>query len=225
MLPMRSASWMLGSSRAPFAWQASLMEFARQVREPSLGQLFHLRYRNGHHGPREIGCDPYFTGWLYDEAKNGGGAIADFCGYGAALCRWLMGMPESVYAIRGNFTKDDDVPDDHAVCLLKYPRGSAAIEGTWATFGFDESANPVAHAKRGTVAVYGDRVRIHTADRGSQEVETAAMEIANPAAYFLRCIREGKTPSGMLDPRIAADACCIVDAAKASARSGAAETP
>ncbi len=209
----------------PFAWSPWVHEIHRQIQAGMIGPVFHLRYRNGHHGPREIGCDPYFTGWLYDEARNGGGAIADFCGYGAALSRWLMGMPETVFAIRGNFTKDYDVPDDHAVCLLKYARGSAEIEGTWATFGFDESANPVLHGKSGTLGVYGNEVRRYAAGQEAIRVEAPALSTPNPAAYFLECIRTGKTPEGMLDPRLSADACRIVDAAKRSARSGCAERP
>lgn len=209
----------------PFVWQPGIREFARQVQSGALGPIFHLRYRTGHHGPREIGCDEYFTGWLYDEERNGGGAIADFCGYGAVLCRWLLGMPEAVYAIRGNFTKDYPVPDDHAVCLLKYPQGSASIEGTWATFGFDESANPVAHGKFGTLGAYGDEVRHYRAGQAPEAAVAPALDTGNPAAYFLNCVATGKEPEGMLNPRLSADACRIVDAAKKSARTGCAERP
>jgi predicted dehydrogenase len=209
----------------PFVWQAWPQELRRQMFEPSLGHVFHLRFRIGHHGPKEIGCDPYFVGWLYDEERNGGGAIADFCGYGAVLCRWLLGMPETVYAVRDNYTKDYEVPDDHAVCLLKYPAATALLEGTWATFGFDESANPVVHAKNGTLGVYGNEVKRFSAAEETKTFPAQPLEFSSPAAYFLHCVEQGKEPEGMLHPKLSADACRIVDAAKKSARSGSAERP
>lgn len=208
----------------PFAWQGWPYELQRQMADPALGHVFHLRYRNGHHGPKEIGCDEYFVGWLYDEAKNGGGAIADFCGYGAVLSRWLLGMPESVYAVRDNRTKDYDVPDDHAICLLKYPKATALLEGTWATFGFDQSANPVVHAKNGTLGVYGNEVKRFAANADPIATDPPKPNHGNPAAYFLDCIAKNKEPEGMLSPKLSADACRIIDAAKTSNLSGREES-
>lgn len=207
----------------PLAWSPWLWEMKRQIDAGTLGHVFHLRYRNGHHGPKEIGCDEWFVGWLYDEKRNGGGAIADFCSYGAVTCRWLLGMPESVYCVRGNFTKDYDVSDDHAVCLLKYPKGSAEIEGTWATRGWDDSENPVVHGRDGTLGVKAGKLSYYGAE--NKPIEVPAMEVSSPAEYFVRCVKEGRTPEGILNPEIAADACRILDAAIRSSASGCAERP
>lgn len=209
----------------PFCWNSWPHMIHKRMAKGEIGHVFHLRYRNGHHGPKEIGCDEYFVGWLYDEAKNGGGAIADFCGYGAALARWYFGMPESVFAVRDNYTKDYDVPDDHAICVLKYPRANVVLEGTWATFGFDQSANPVVHGKAGTFGVYGDEVRLFRAGQEPQASDEKYTPGPDPASYFLNAIQNQREPEGMLNARIAADACRIVDAAKQSARSGCAERP
>lgn len=204
----------------PLAWGPWLWELKKQIDADAIGPVFHLRYRNGHHGPKEIGCDEWFVGWLYDEAKNGGGAIADFGSYGAALARWILGMPETVYCVRGNYTKDYDVSDDHATILLKYPKGSAFLEGTWATKGWDQSANPVVHGKEGTLSVQNGVLT-----KSGEEVEIAEMPIKSPAEYFFACVREGKQPEGILNPEIAADACRILDAAIKSSASGCAEKP
>lgn len=209
----------------PFVWNSWTHDVRKQIESGSIGPVFHLRYRNGHHGPKEIGCDEYFVGWLYDEAKNGGGAIADFCGYGAALSRWYFGMPDSVFALRDNYTKDYDVPDDHAICVLKYPKLNAILEGTWATFGFDPSANPVVHGKTGTLGVYGNEVRKFRADGEPEVLSGGYTPGPDPASYFFECIKRQAEPEGMLNPRLCADACRIIDAAKRSARSGCAERP
>jgi predicted dehydrogenase len=208
----------------PLAWNPWVYDVKQRLDAGEIGHAFHLRYRNGHFGPKEIGCDDYFVGWLYDEKLNGGGAIADFCSYGAALCRYYFGMPETVYCIRHNATKDYDVPDDHAVCLLKYPKFSAQIEGTWATKGGDPGPNPVVHGKDGSIYVEGNQVVVNTGNEAKRN-DPAALPVANPAAYFLECVRTGKTPEGIMDPVVAADACRILDAAIKSSASGCAERP
>lgn len=207
----------------PIAWSPWLHGLKNAVDSGELGKIFHYKMRQGHRGPKEIGCGPEFYTWLYDEELNGGGAIADFCGYGAVTARWLFGMPESVYGIRGNFTKDYEVPDDHAVCVLKYPFGSAILEGTWATNGFDPSGNPVIHGSDGTISVFKDELVLN---KGSAESHPSLPTLtpSDPASYFVECLEGKRKPEGILDPVIAADACRIIDAAKVSAETGSVVT-
>ncbi len=209
----------------PIAWWPWVEEVKRQIDEGAIGPVFHFRLRLGHHGPKEIGCDPWFVEWLYDEKLSGGGAMADFCCYGAVVCRWYFGMPESVYCVKGNYTKDYDVAEDHAVCLLKYPKMSAVIEGTWATYGMDASANPVVHGKNGTLGVFDQKVALSLPDVPDVVRESPALEWTSPAPYFWNCVKTGATPTGIRNPQISADACRILDAAAKSAKSGCAEKP
>lgn len=208
----------------PVAWSPWLHEVKRLLDANAVGPIFNMQYRNGHFGPKEIGCDEWFVGWLYNEALNGGGAIADFCSYGAALSRWLFGMPESVYCIRQNFTKDYEVPDDYAQVVLRYPKMVATLEGTWAHKGDDHKSNPAFYGKDGTISVVGNFVYQSTV--GREEGRTApALAVSNSAQYFLDCVKSGKTPEGILNAEIAADACRILDAAIRSGKSGCAERP
>jgi predicted dehydrogenase len=208
----------------PFAWQASLLDAIRRAKAGEVGELFYLRYRNGHFGPREIGCEAEFVEWLYDESLNGGGAIADFGSYGATLSRVLFGMPESVFCLRGNLTKDYEVPDDHAVILLKYPKAHVYLEATWATRGGDASANPVISGTTGTLAVANDKVILSNQGE-SNELVPLELAFKNSALYFAHLLETGESPEGLLDPEICADSCRILDAAKRSAASGKSESP
>ena len=209
----------------PLAWSPWVYEVKRQLEADAIGHPFHMRFRIGHGGPKEIGCDEYFVGWLHDDKLNGGGAIADFGSYGAVLSRFLFGMPETVYCVRGNYTKDYDVPDDHALLVLKYPKMSVSIEGTWATSASDSGPNPVIHGKTGTLAVYGSQLKKHLPRRDAEDIESPSLEVGNPAIYFWDCVQSGKTPEGIRDPAVAADACRILDAAIKSSKSGCAEKP
>ncbi len=209
----------------PFAWDNWLPDLKARIDAGELGHVFHLRYRNGHFGPKEIGCDEWFVGWLHDATKNGGGAIADFGSYGAAVARYYFGMPETVYCVRHNATKDYDISDDHAIITLRYPKLTVVLEGTWATNGMDSGPNPVIHGKDGTFAVKDGKIE-HTKGWGNRElIEPAEMPVRHPAKYFLDCVATGKQPEGVLNMDISADACRIVDAAKRSSDSGCAERP
>lgn len=207
----------------PLAWDPWLYDFKARIDAGEVGHPFHLRYRNGHFGPKEIGCGPEFVAWLYDEKLNGGGAIADFGSYGAAVARWLFGMPETVYAVRGNYTKPYDVSDDHATIVLSYPKASAVLEGTWATFGFDSGPNAVVHGDKGTLAAFGREVELSVARQDRVRQEVSKLPADGPAAAFLHCIQTGERPFGITDPEVAADAARILDAAIASTQSGCAE--
>jgi predicted dehydrogenase len=208
----------------PLAWAPWLFEVKRLLDANAIGPVFNLQYRNGHFGPKEIGCDEWFVGWLHDEKLNGGGAIADFASYGAALCCWLFGMPETVYCVKQNYTKDYHVPDDYCTCILRYPKMQALLEGTWAHKGDDHSANPRFYGKDGSISVQGNFVYQSTV--GREEGRTApALEMNSPAQYFLDCVKSGKTPEGILNPEIAANACRVLDAAVKSNLSGCAERP
>jgi predicted dehydrogenase len=219
MLMAQRASGKVLMINWPICWQKGFREFDRLVAEGVVGQPFHFRFRTGHKGPKEIGCGPEFTSWLYDEELNGGGAIADFGSYGAALARWHLGMPQAVICAAGNYTKPYEISDDHAVILLRYPNASAVLEATWATNGFDSSANPVLHGDKGTIGGFGDEVEIVEGPNRTRHPAPDLPE-TNPAAYFLNCIRSGSTPEGILDPVIAADAVRIVAAARRSLTSG-----
>jgi len=209
----------------PFAWNPTLHDIRKRIHAGEIGHVFHMKYRNGHQGPEEIGCDEYFVGWLYDEARNGGGAIADFGGYGCVLAAWYFGLPETVYAVRGNLTKDYPVCDDHALIVLKYPGRDVVLEATWATCGFDEAANPALYGNRGTLGAYGDKLLHYSVGEPGVELSVTPLALGNPLAYFKECIEQGRNPEGMLNPDVAANACRILDAALKSCASGCAVKP
>ena len=96
------------------AWNPGLRTAYRLAKEGAIGQVFQVRVRMAHCGPKELGCSEYFYGWLYDAEKNGAGALMDYCCYGAAFCRWLLGVPKSVTGVAACLVKEDFPVDDNA---------------------------------------------------------------------------------------------------------------
>ena len=205
------------------AYQAGRRTILRLVREGAIGDVWQVKERMGHAGPKEIGCGPEFVGWLYDAAKNGGGAGADFCGYGAVLAAVLLGRPQSVWGAAGNLTKDYDVVDDNAVMVARYEKAIAILEGTWSQQGSDACGYPLVYGTKGTISQAGNQIRL---DRGGKDgvemVEHDPMPpgYGNHAEYFVHCIETGTEPEDVLS----LDACYvaqeIVEAGYRAVRTG-----
>src|SRR5881398_2096156 len=114
------------------AWTASSHDLFHRVKAGEIGPIEKIIVQYGHQGPKEIGVSKYFADWLYDPAKNGGGAIMDFGCYGAEWAVWLKGRPTRVSAVSQKRKVDQHNPvDDDATTLLEYPDGEVIIEASW----------------------------------------------------------------------------------------------
>jgi predicted dehydrogenase len=116
-------------------WYPSNQQLFDRVKgDKSIGAIRKMVVRDGHNGPKEIGCSKEFLAWLTDPVKNGGGALTDFGCYGANLMTWLMDgkMPLSVTAITKHI-KPDVYPkvDDEATILVDYGDATGIIEASW----------------------------------------------------------------------------------------------
>lgn len=200
----------------PTRWNPAIHTLLERARRGDFGTIFGFRFRAGHAGPREIGCDPYFVDWLYDDYRNGAGALADFACYGAVMSAYLLGEPQTVLATRGNLTKDYPISDDNAVVIARYPKAIAVLEATWSQIGTDGAPNPIVYGTEATAGVADGKVRVHR--RGSEAVyedpEPLREGARNAPEYFLHCLQTGTRPEGILSPEIALIAQKIVEAAK-----------
>lgn len=116
----------------PSDWRENLGGCFKLVEEGKIGRIWGLRYRVGHHGPREAGCSDYFVNWLVTEEGAGGGALVDFCCYGAYYAAKYLGKPDHVIGSKGLLVKRDYLSvEDNAVLVLGYPNAMAVVEGTW----------------------------------------------------------------------------------------------
>ncbi|WP_206340706.1 Gfo/Idh/MocA family protein [Flavimarina sp. Hel_I_48] len=115
-------------------WYGSNQTLAVKVKNTNFGTIKKMIAKDGHEGPKEIGCSAEFLDWLTDPVKNGGGAIMDFGCYGANLMTWLKNgqKPIAVTAVTRNL-KPDVYPkvDDDATIILEYEDGNGIIEASW----------------------------------------------------------------------------------------------
>lgn len=116
------------------SWYASVREARRLVESGSYGSLRRLVFRDGHRGPREIGCSEEFLSWLTDPEENGGGALVDFGCYGAVQATWFMHGERPLRVLATASTLKKGVyprVDDDATILLVYPTCTAVLQASW----------------------------------------------------------------------------------------------
>ncbi|QEL02402.1 Gfo/Idh/MocA family oxidoreductase [Olivibacter sp. LS-1] len=116
-------------------WYRSNQRLKALLREQAAGTIRKMMVKDGHEGPKEIGCSEDFLNWLTDPVKNGGGALMDFGCYGANLMTWLKNgeRPKAVMAITKQL-KPMIYPkvEDDATLVLEYADGSTGIiQASW----------------------------------------------------------------------------------------------
>ncbi len=206
----------------PIAWNPPIQELERRILAGDIGRLLYFKQRSAHNGPKELGCSPYFYEWLYDEEKNGAGALMDYCCYSANMCARFLGLPEAVTGFRGVFAKDYPLPDDNAIILMKYPRAFGVAEASWTQVVGYATPNPVAYGTLGSLAVSGDKLALQLPGRESETItppDTQSPRRSGPE-YLVHCLETGTQPEGFCSLQASRDAQEILEAGKRAADSG-----
>lgn len=210
----------------PFAWWYQLQHAIRLCREQSdIGELWQVKYRAAHEGIVLMGHSKYFADWVEDESQSGGGALVDYCCYGAVLSRVLLGMPESVSGLWGNYYRDDLSVDDNAVITLKYPRAMAIAEASWTQHGKLGSYTPIIYGKTGSFLVEPRlggklwRADLENAKGGVIDVPDPEPHLRGPNEHFIWAIENPDADMNPLcDPVYCRDGNAIMDAGIESAK-------
>ena len=209
------------------AWSSSTHELFHRVQSGEIGTVQKIVVQYGHQGPKEIGVSPQFAGWLYDPAKNGGGALMDFGCYGAELALWLKGRPTRVYATARTLKTDQhNRIEDDATIVLDYPDATAIIEPSWDwPYGMDRTY--VFGTKGSLLATGGALYERLQSSHASATLDGDAITLAalpheasNPVSYLLDRIHRNLPIEDPLSPKLNVQVMEILDAARESTRTG-----
>jgi predicted dehydrogenase len=217
----------------PSAWRATIPNTLKLVREGAVGEPIQISHRGGHVGPVEYGCSPQFCEWLYDAHRNGGGALSDYCGYGALMTLSLLGKPTSVTAVAAHLRKEGLESEDNAIVILKYPRTLALLESSWTLIGNQPPYGLIVYGDKGTLLVHQPKATHEggTAGPGQIEIVThSGREMIDPPplpddatdgpTYFLTRLRDNRPIEGLLSPALGRDVQEVLSAALWSSTSG-----
>jgi predicted dehydrogenase len=212
------------------AWVAPSHELFHRVKAGEIGSVQRIIVQYGHQGPKEIGISKEFGDWLYDPAKNGGGAIMDFGCYGAEWALWLKGRPSRVYATTRKLKTDQhNQVDDDATIVLDYPDATVTIEPSWDwPYGMDRV---YVFGVKGSFLATHDDLFSRASGQDSVALEGGAVKLApvardtsNPISYLIGRIRDNKPIEDPLSARLNVQVMEILDAARESVRTGRAVT-
>lgn len=202
----------------PFAWWPQLQRAISLAGDGDIGDLWEVKYRAAHSGPREEGCSDFFCDWLYDPDRNGAGALIDYCCYGALLARAILGVPSRVFGVAGRLCKEDITVDDNALIVMAYPRAMALSEASWTQVGSLSAYLTVIHGTRGTLLVEprrgGRLLRATGEEPAGVEVEVPASpaHMQDASHHFLHCLAAGEDFTTLCADRIGRDTQEILEA-------------
>ena len=227
----------------PIAWSPAFIRLKSLVEEKAVGELWELKWRNpASLGPLALGgAHPGGTvvsGLVSDEekaaewwhqAETGGGALLDYCCYGACLAAWLMPeAPISVIGLALNLMSPFGDADDNATILVRFPAGLAILEASWTTVHNGPSPLVTLYGTSGTIAVGGDKIEIWQ-EKGAnapsrlENGRPPPPGRANIAEEFLHHLATGEPLHPLLDLQLNLKTMAILDAGIRSVKSGAAE--
>lgn len=143
----------------PTTWSPAVRQMKALIDGGAIGDVWEVKWRNGASmGPLAYGVgDDAWTDeekgtewWHY--AAPGGGALLDYCCYGACLSRWFLGeQATAAYGLKANLRSPYGDAEDNAIITLRFPRAVAILEATWTTWTVGVPTGPIAYGSRGTL--------------------------------------------------------------------------
>lgn len=231
-------------AKALIHWYIPFSPLLRRAKElidgGAIGRILEVKMRVGHAGPLAPGVkhpgpdieSVPMTGpelastWWYQTA-SGGGAMIDFCSYGAIVARWFLDEGAvAVMGLRANLNSQWSDADDSGVIIARFSRATGIFEGSWTTLDPGIPGGPIVYGTEGTLVVdeWGPQpsVRVMKGHGRTDSHEGRPLPAGrqNVAEELIHHLETGAPLHPTLDLRFNAEAMAIVDAGIRSAASG-----
>jgi glucose-fructose oxidoreductase len=223
----------------PVTWSAAARTAKRLLDEGVIGRVLEVKWRSGHTGP--LGPSVHHPGiketsdamtevergatWWHKTA-TGGGALIDYCCYGALISRWYIGaQATAALAMRANLDSHYGDADDNAIIILRFPQAMGLIEGSWTTRDHGVPTGPIIFGTTGTMVLdgYGNDPTIRVKRGGDQIEEYAADALPanrdNVAKEMIHHLETGEPLHPTLALALNLEAMAILDAGVRAANS------
>ena len=227
----------------PTTWQPAIRKMKELIDQGVIGDVWEVKWRNGgsmgplsYSKPEPEGAKKGASWW--HQSAPGGGAMLDYCCYGACLSRWYIGEPATAaMGIRSNLRSHYGDADDNAVVTVRFPNAMAILEGTWTSWNVGVPTGPIVYGSRGCLVVkhplgtddpHPQQVvevytsRSHSLIEPDQVVEGDPLPEgkATPAEAFIHHLETGEPLHPTLDMMQNLEVMAILDAGIRSAESG-----
>ena len=225
----------------PMTWNPAAHKAKALIDSGAVGRVIGVKARLGHTGP--LGSGAKHAGvaqeaapltatelgavWWHSLAA-GGGAMLDFCCYGAMIARWFVGEPAvAAVGMRANLNSPFGDADDNGAMIVRFPSAMGIFEGTWTTWDHGVGGGPVVYGTEGTLVMETrDGKPVVREEHGSAGKTTVHKVRPLPkgrhdiAHEYVHHLETGDAVHPTLDIPVNLDAMAILDAGVRSADSG-----
>ena len=216
----------------PTTWSPQIRYAHELIGQGVIGKLFKVTFRNSDsygplsYGQKMTGVEKGYEWWY--QLRAGGGALLDYCCYGACLSRWFYGQAAvAAYGLKANFDSLFGDAEDYATITARYPEGVAILEGSWTTQNTGVSAGPVFFGTEGTMVVEKDGTLACYKTRHKLEPDIVYDDVPplpkgreDVAGEFLHHLETGEPLHETLSLPLNLDAMALLDAGIRSSVSG-----
>jgi len=220
----------------PMTWSPSARKAKALIDESVIGRVLEVKARLGHTGPLGSGAAHAgvsetaapMTGaeraatWWHQTAA-GGGAMLDFCCYGAMVSRWYIGEPAvAAMGMKANLNSQWGDADDNGAILVRFPSAMGLLEGTWTTSHHGVPGGPIIYGTTGTLVVEGRGVRLEPGHGGATiyDCEPLPEGRQQVPGEFIHHLETGEPLHPTLEMMFNLEVMAILDAGVSSAESG-----
>ena len=151
----------------PLTWMPNARKAKELVDQGVIGRVLEVKWRSGHTGPFGPGAahagvsdvaapmtGPERGATWWHQAAAGGGAMLDYCCYGAMVSRWYIGQPAvAAVGMRANLDSFWGNADDNGAMLVRFPEAMALLEGSWTTWDHGVPTGPIIYGTLGALIV------------------------------------------------------------------------
>ncbi len=232
----------------PLTWSPAARKAKALIDEGVIGRVLELKWRAGHTGPlgsgaRHAGVNDVAAPmdgtelaatWWHQEAQ-GGGAMLDYCCYGAMVSRWYIGeQAVGAMGMKANLNSQWGDANDNGIILVRFPEAMALLEGSWTTWHHGVPTGPLVYGTTGTLVVEQqderqDEQPVVRLERGHRESEVFKAEPrpegrTTIAQEYIHHLDTGEPLHPTLEMDFNLEVMAILDAGVRSATSGQLET-
>lgn len=207
----------------------AVMKARNFIQSGGIGKVLSVRSREAHSGPH--------SGWFWDPAQSGGGALLDMGCHCVEAARYFIGKENPVVEVLawGDTLYHDTQAEDNAVMLMRFRDGQIAqAEVSWTSRGGLDLRNEV-YGTEGVIFTDVTRetpIKVFSRPGAGYVVEKAESETGwlfppideaytygyqEEMRHFLECLRTGERPRENFDDGLVVNT--LLDAAYASMKS------
>ena len=220
----------------PITWNAGLHTLKRLAGSGVIGDIIEVKTRMGHTGPLGPGAKHHIaetaepmtmaekcSTWWHQHG-SGGGAMADYCCYGAMISYWMIGQPAvSAMGMRSNSVYTLGDAEDSAAMMVRFPGCYAVLEGTWTTYDHTFKS-PILYGTKGALVCdyKTGNVQLYRADGTVENIENDPMPeyLKDAACAYVHHMDTGEPVHCTSGLAYNLEAIAILDSGIRSAESG-----